>query len=198
MPVPTPPTEPADLGPEHAPGRHGRARTLARRRSDGEQLTDYEGRLLAAHVAACERCREWTEALPSPVAAGQATPSRDTVVFVDASGASGSGEARQENSEDADSARRSGVTPVAKGEEVDESELDAMGRPKRRAVVGQGYGPTKARQVLSYAAAVAVIIGLYFGAIFAVSKLDTAPANDKPQAPWAQKGAPQTPPQRFQ
>lgn len=79
-----------------------------------------------------------------------------------------------------------------------EGDVDAMGRPKRRAVVGQGYGPTKARQIFLYLGVVALIIGAYFGAQYAISKLDVAPAQGKPQAPWAQPNAPQIPPQQFQ
>lgn len=135
---------------------------------------------------------------PAPVQTGQETPKGDRVAVVEASGGTGLGEARQGESKDADSGRSSEVTPVKKGERDDESDLDAMGKPKRRAVVGQRYSASKTRQLLSYAAAIAVIIGLYFGAMFAVDKLDRAPAHDTAQAPWAQPGASQAPAQRFQ
>jgi len=84
------------------------------------------------------------------------------------------------------------------GPDDGESDVDAMGKPKRREVVGQGYGPSKARQLLSYVAVLALIVGAYIGAQYAISKLDVAPAQSKAQAPWAQKKAPQIAPQQFQ
>lgn len=192
-PTPPTPTPDSDLGPERAPGRHGRARTLARRRSEGEPLTSYESRLLEAHMTACEQCHDWAAALPAApdeasfaaerrAATGQEDRADDTVRGVEALGTAGG------------QATREGGSRESEGH----SEVDAMGKKKRREVIGHTYGPTKARQIALYLVAVAVVIGVYFGGQYAIGKLDTAPAHDKAQAPWAQPGAPQAPPQRFQ
>src|SRR3954447_16557060 len=164
------PPQPRDLGPEGAPGRHGRARELARRQAEGEELGSYDSRLLSAHLEACEECRDWVDALPAEqqaepaVAATANTPERSS-----------------EGSPDRDRDR--------------EGELDAMGKPKRRKVIGQTYGPTKARQFALYAMAIGVIVLIFIGAQFAIDKLDKPPAHDKAQAPWAQPNSPQLPPQ---
>ena len=73
-------------------------------------------------------------------------------------------------------------------EQEDESKFsteDAMGQDKRRTIIGQGYGPSRGRQLLYYGVAVAVIVALFIGGSIAVSKLDKAPAKDKDAAPWA-------------
>jgi hypothetical protein len=78
------------------------------------------------------------------------------------------------------------------------SDKDAMGQDKRRQVIGQSWGPSKARQLLYYGLAVVVVIALYIGGKVAIDQLDKAPAHNTDQAPWSQPNAPQTPPQRFQ
>lgn len=80
----------------------------------------------------------------------------------------------------------------------DESEVDAMGQPKRRAVVGQGYGPSKTRRLVLYVGVLLLVVAAYIGAQYAITKLDVAPAQSKPQAPWAQPKVHQIPPQQFQ
>ena len=73
-------------------------------------------------------------------------------------------------------------------EQEDESKFsteDAMGQDKRRTIIGQGYGPSRIRQLLYYGIAVAVIVALFIGGSIAVDKLDKAPAKDKDAAPWA-------------
>ena len=78
------------------------------------------------------------------------------------------------------------------------SQEDAMGRDKRRRIVGEGYGPSKARQLLYYGIFVVFLILAYIGAKIAVDELDKAPANSPDKAPWSKPEAPQAPPQRFQ
>lgn len=75
------------------------------------------------------------------------------------------------------------------------SETDAMGQDKRRTIIGQGYGPSRARQLLYYGLAVGFIIALFIGGSIAVDKLDKAPAKDKDAAPWA---GTQVPPKQFE
>lgn len=78
------------------------------------------------------------------------------------------------------------------------SETDAMGQDKRRQVIGQRYGASRARQFLYYGIFLAFLVVLYIGGQAAVSHFDKAPKHDKAQAPWAQKGAPDNPLGGFQ
>jgi hypothetical protein len=78
------------------------------------------------------------------------------------------------------------------------SDVDAMGQDKKRSVVGQGYGPSRGRQLLYYGLFLAALVALYFGAQFAISELDKAPKNDPAAAPWSQEAAPQESPKQFQ
>src|SRR5512144_2584746 len=55
----------------------------------------------------------------------------------------------------------------------DQSDVDAMGRDKRRPVVGQSYGPSKARQLGLSGIFLAVVAALVVGGIILVGKLDT-------------------------
>jgi len=72
----------------------------------------------------------------------------------------------------------------------DQSEVDAMGRDKRRPVIGQSYGPSKARQFALYGIFLAVVAALVIGGIVLVGKLDTGVGKHVPcSAPWC-KGNP--------
>ena len=159
-------------------GRHQRARSLARRRSGCEPLGDYEQRLLDAHMRACARCRTWAKDLPEPtVAAGQRAQAPATVSPVEAASTA------------PESGERKHIGP----------ENDAMGLDKRRPVVGQGYGPSKGRQLIYYVAFIGLLVLLYFGGKYAIDQLDQAPSHNPAKAPWAQPPAKQQPPpQQFQ
>ena len=152
-------------------GRHARAQELIERRARGEDLGDYDNRILEAHLAACSDCREWA----ATVVGGQEEPARATVGGVEAATPSETG----------------GQTHIG-------SDKDAMGKDKRRQVVGHSWGPSKGSQLLYYGLAVAFVIALYIGGKVAIDELDKAPANNPDKAPWSQPNAPQTPPQRFQ
>lgn len=72
----------------------------------------------------------------------------------------------------------------------EQSETDAMGLEKRRGVVGERVGPSKARQVAVYLGFLAVLVALVIGGLFLVGKLDTSVGKDVPcSAPWC-KGHP--------
>jgi hypothetical protein len=161
-----------------AGGRHQRARSLARRRSGCETLSGYEQRLLDAHLSACTGCRGWAQELPEPtVPPGQEQRPAATVSNVEAA---------------------STAPERGDGEHIG-PENDAMGLDKRRPVVGQGYGPSKGRQLLYYGIFLAFLVLLYFGGKFAIDKLDQAPSHNPATAPWAQPPAKkQPPPQQFQ
>ncbi len=78
-----------------------------------------------------------------------------------------------------------------------ERSVDAMGQDKHRQVVGQSYGPSKARQFALYGVFVAIVIALFIGGKIAVDHFDQAPSHNKDQAPWSASNAKQHTPQRF-
>ena len=83
-------------------------------------------------------------------------------------------------------------------EQEDESNFateDAMGQDKRRTIIGQGYGPSRGRQLLYYGLFIAFVVAAVIGFQIAVSELDKAPAKDKDQAPWT---GTQVPAQQFE
>ena len=81
----------------------------------------------------------------------------------------------------------------------DQSDVDAMGEDKRRAVVGQSYGPSKTRQLTLYGIFLAVVAALVIGGIMLINALDTPVGKNVPNtAPWAQQGVKQHPPKPLQ
>src|SRR3954470_21215354 len=71
----------------------------------------------------------------------------------------------------------------------DQSEVDALGRDKRRPVIGQSYGPSKARQLGLYGIFLAVLVGLAIGGILLIGHFDTSVNKVPCSAPWC-KGDP--------
>jgi hypothetical protein len=81
----------------------------------------------------------------------------------------------------------------------EQSNVDAMGHDKRRPVVGQSYGPSKARQLALYGIFLAVVAALLIGGKLLVDSLDTPVGKNIPNsAPWAQPNAKQHPPKPLQ
>jgi hypothetical protein len=78
------------------------------------------------------------------------------------------------------------------------SELDAMGRDKRRRVMGGTYGPTRARIVTTFAITFAVIGALATGFYLVAKEMDKPPETNAVEAPWAAPDAPQRPPRDLQ
>jgi len=66
----------------------------------------------------------------------------------------------------------------------EQSDTDALGLDKRRAVVGQRYSAPVSRQIATYAIVIAVILGAGFGIKLLVDDLDKAPAKAADRAPW--------------
>lgn len=84
--------------------------------------------------------------------------------------------------------------PAAAGvHHMGRSEVDAMGKSKRREVIGHSYGPTRARQLAVFGIFFACVAVLFIGGSKLVSKLDEPPKSNPAKAPWAQPGTPQTP-----
>ncbi len=77
-------------------------------------------------------------------------------------------------------------------------DLDAMGRDKRREVVGQSYGPSFAKQAGLYGGVLAVLAVLVIGFVILAGELDKAPESNPDEAPWSRPDAPQTPPSPLQ
>jgi hypothetical protein len=80
----------------------------------------------------------------------------------------------------------------------EQSPVDAMGKDKRRAVVGHSYGPSTTRQAVLYGAAVLVVVVLAIGAKLLIDSSDKFPSEVPHQAPWAQPDAKQAPPKPLQ
>lgn len=81
----------------------------------------------------------------------------------------------------------------------EQSEVDAMGRDKRRTVVGQSYGPSKTRQLGVYLVFLAVLAALVVGGIILIGSIDKPVGKDIPNsAPWAKQGVKQSDPKPIQ
>jgi hypothetical protein len=78
------------------------------------------------------------------------------------------------------------------------SDVDAMGKDKRRQVIGQSYGPSVARQATVYGVFLAVVAALVIGFLLLVKELDKAPETYADEAPWSVQDAPQEPPPRLE
>ena len=76
----------------------------------------------------------------------------------------------------------------------EQSDVDAMGLDKRRAVVGERYGASFAKQAAIYGVFLAIVVALAFAGKLAVDELDQGPEEAADEAPWSQAGAEQTPP----
>lgn len=80
----------------------------------------------------------------------------------------------------------------------EQSPIDALGKDKRREVVGHSYGPSKTRQLTLYGLFVAVVLALAIGVKLLADQLDKPPDQISPTAPWAQPDAKQHPPKPLQ
>ena len=78
------------------------------------------------------------------------------------------------------------------------SDTDAMGKDKRREVVGGSYGPTKTRVFATFATFFDVVGALAAGFYFLAKELDQPPASNPDVAPWSEANAPQNPPKELQ
>ena len=80
----------------------------------------------------------------------------------------------------------------------EQSDVDARGKDKRRAVVGQSYGPSAKRQLVLYGIFLAVVVALVIGGKILIDTLDQPPDTNANAAPWGQPGAPQHAPRPLQ
>ena len=177
----------ADRGQAVPPPRGGRcvrARELADRRRAGEPLGDYDSRLLDSHLVGCQACSTYVAQFASApaeetVPAGNEDPTRARL------------DAVEEESSSPEQQSEAGKPEIVSHEHHERSTVDAMGKDKRRQVVGGTYAASKQRQLAYYGIFVAFVVVLFLLASFAVSQLDKAPSHNPADAPWAQPGAPQ-------
>jgi hypothetical protein len=87
--------------------------------------------------------------------------------------------------------------PSEKAKAATPSEVDAMGKDKRRNVIGQSYGPSKRSQFTVLASVLATFAIIIVGFSMLAKHSDAHPGTHPP-APWAQPNAPQIPPIRPQ
>jgi hypothetical protein len=78
------------------------------------------------------------------------------------------------------------------------STTDAMGKEKKRKVVGGTYGPTRARVFATFATFFAVVAALAVGFYFLAKELDQPPKNNPDEAPWSAEGVEQKQPRPLQ
>jgi Rho termination factor, N-terminal domain len=76
----------------------------------------------------------------------------------------------------------------------EQSDVDALGLDKRRAVVGKRYGASVAKQATVYGVFLLVVAALVVGGKLAADELDKGPEVNPDNAAWAQEGADQRPP----
>src|SRR3954468_11505354 len=60
----------------------------------------------------------------------------------------------------------------------EQSDVDAMGHDKRRSVVGNSYGPSKARQLVLYGIFLVVVVALVIGGKLLIDAADTPVGKD--------------------
>jgi hypothetical protein len=155
------------------------------RAEDGERARDEPERQSGTGAARLERAEDGERARDEPERQ------------------SGTGAARLEQQISAPSL---GPNTVIEREPVEErlarheqSNVDAMGHDKRRSVVGQSYGPSKARQLAVYLGFLAILAALVVGGIILIGSLDTSVGKNVPNsAPWAKPGAKQSNPKPIQ
>ena len=73
------------------------------------------------------------------------------------------------------------------------STVDAMGKDKRREVIGHAYGPSRKSQLAVLGGFIAVVLIVVFGLGAIARNSDATPKSNPDLAPWGQPSAPQTP-----
>lgn len=78
------------------------------------------------------------------------------------------------------------------------SDVDAMGKDKRREVIGQAYGPSRRSQFAVLGGVLAVFAVIIIGFSLIAGKADETPKSNPDKAPWSRADAPQREPVRPQ
>jgi hypothetical protein len=88
------------------------------------------------------------------------------------------------------------MEPSEKAKAHRPSDVDAMGKDKRREVIGESYGPSRRSQLIFFAIVGIVIVVIIGGWSLAVAAFDKGPGDEDTlpaKAPWSQEDAPQEP-----
>jgi hypothetical protein len=75
---------------------------------------------------------------------------------------------------------------VGEHEGFEPSDVDAMGRDKRRQVVGHSYGPSRKSQVIFFVAVAALLVIVIGGYALAIAAFDQPPDSNPDAAPWSE------------
>jgi hypothetical protein len=75
--------------------------------------------------------------------------------------------------------------PSEEAKQAEPSKEDAMGRDKRRQIVGQSYGPSKSRQFMFFGIVAVVLIVVVGGWLALVAAFDKPPSQISNSAPWS-------------
>ena len=75
--------------------------------------------------------------------------------------------------------------PSEEAKQHEPSKVDAMGRDKRREVVGHSYGPSARSQIMFFVAVAAVLVVIVGGWLTLVALFDKPPTHFKASAPWS-------------
>jgi hypothetical protein len=92
-----------------------------------------------------------------------------------------------------DTAKLHLLTPSKAAREHEPSTVDAMGKDKRREVIGHAYGPSRKSQLAVLGGFIAVVLILIFGLGAIARNSDATPKSNPDLAPWSQPDAPQVP-----
>jgi hypothetical protein len=85
------------------------------------------------------------------------------------------------------------LTASKAAQEHEPSTVDAMGKDKRREVIGHAYGPSRRSQLAVLGGFVAVVLIVVFGLGAIARNSDKTPKSNPDLAPWSQPDAPQVP-----
>jgi hypothetical protein len=92
-----------------------------------------------------------------------------------------------------DTSRLKRLTASKEAQAHEPSMVDAMGKDKRREVIGHAYGPSRKSQLAVLGGFIAVVFIFIFGVGAIARNSDATPKSNPDLAPWSQSDAPQTP-----
>lgn len=87
------------------------------------------------------------------------------------------------------------VPPAERDVGKDASDTDAMGRDKRREVIGEDVGPSRTRVIMTFVVFFAIVGIVFVGLLFLVNQVDQPPDTNADKAPWSAPDVEQQPAQ---
>jgi len=85
------------------------------------------------------------------------------------------------------------VPPAERLEGKEQSDTDAMGRDKRRGVIGEAVGPSRLRVIMTFVVFFAIVGVVFVGLLFLVNQVDQPPDTVTAEAPWSAPDVEQEP-----